>query len=129
MDCIFCKITEGEIPSHAIWEDAHHLAFLDVNPIQDGHTLVIPKHHDSNLFELNNNDYKNLLTAAKIVRGKLKSSTGAKRIAMVVEGLEIDHVHIHLIPINKPEDINPTNAAPADQDHLKQTAEKIRKQT
>lgn len=128
MDCIFCKIAEGEIPSHAVWEDAHFLAFLDINPVQPGHTLVIPKHHDSNLFEVSDKDYQNTLAAAKIVRGKLKAATGAKRIAMMVVGLEVDHVHIHLIPINQASDINPENASPADQTELEQMAEKIREQ-
>lgn len=128
MDCIFCKIAEGEIPSHGVWEDAHYLAFLDINPVQPGHTLIIPKHHDPNLFDVSDKDYQNTLAAAKIVRRKLKAATGAKRIGMLVAGLEVDHIHIHLIPINEPKDIDPTNTRKATQEELQKMAEQIRQQ-
>lgn len=128
MDCIFCKIAEGEIPSHAVWEDAHYLAFLDINPMQPGHTLVIPKHHDPNLFEVSDKDYQNTLAAAKEVRRKLKAVTGAKRIGMMVMGLEVDHLHIHLVPINEPGDMNPTQTLSPTQEELKEMAQRIREQ-
>ncbi|MDG1950575.1 MAG: HIT family protein, partial [bacterium] len=126
MDCIFCKIAEGEIPSHAIWEDAHFLAFLDINPLRKGHTLVIPKHHEVDLFDMKANDYQNLLAASKIVANKLKHSTDAKRIGLVVEGFEVDHVHIHLIPLTEAGQLDPKFKKEATQEELTSLAEAIR---
>jgi len=99
-DCIFCKIIKGEIPSYKIYEDESHYAFLDIYPNTKGMTLVIPKkHHDSYLFKMNDNDYSNLLLVSKKVGKILEKGLNVKRVAMVMEGMGVNHAHIKLYPL------------------------------
>lgn len=126
MDCIFCKIVAGNIPCHKVWEDEHHLAFLDINPIQEGHTLVIPKAHAPYLFDLDHADYQSLLAASKTLATRLKEVFQVPRIGMAVEGFAVDHVHIHLVPLTGVGELNPERAKPADHTQLAKLAEKIR---
>ena len=96
---IFEKIVDREIPAQIIWEDEKHLAFLDINPLLSGHTLVIPKKNVGDyLFDLKNNDYDELMTACKVVATLLKTKLECNRVFVAVEGLEVPHVHVHLIP-------------------------------
>ncbi|MBU4537102.1 MAG: HIT family protein [Weeksellaceae bacterium] len=106
MSSIFTKIIAGEIPSYKIAEDDHHLAFLDAMPLVKGHTLVVPKKETDLIFDLENEDFKNLWSFAQSVAQKLKKTYPSQRIAVAVVGLEVPHAHIHLIPINKMEDMN-----------------------
>lgn len=106
MSSIFTKIIEGEIPSYKIAEDDQHLAFLDAMPLVKGHTLVIPKKETDLIFDLETEDFKNLWSFAQSVAQKLKKTYPSQRIAVAVVGLEVPHAHIHLIPINKMEDMN-----------------------
>lgn len=106
MSSIFTKIIEGEIPSYKIAEDDQHLAFLDAMPLVKGHTLVIPKKETDLIFDLENEDFRNLWSFAQSVAQKLKKAYPSQRIAVAVVGLEVPHAHIHLIPINKMEDMN-----------------------
>lgn len=122
---IFEKIIAREIPAHIIWEDDRHLAFLDIKPINPGHTLVIPKKATANILDMNDEDYIALWLAAKQVAKKLQQATDAKRIGFIVEGFEIEHVHIHLVPINQPHELNPTLAHEASAKELKSMAEKL----
>ncbi len=124
---IFEKIINREIPAEIVWEDEDHLAFLDINPIQPGHTLVIPKKQISSVFEMENEAYSALFLAAKKVSQSLKKATGAKRIGLIVEGLEIDHAHIHLVPINEMGDLRKPGVK-ADSKQLKDMAAAIRKE-
>ncbi|TXF76377.1 HIT family protein [Chryseobacterium sp.] len=110
MSTIFTKIIEGEIPSYKIAEDDNFLAFLDAMPLVKGHTLVIPKTETDFIFDLDNEDFKNLWGFAQKVAKKLQKSYPEKRIAVAVIGLEVPHAHIHLIPIDKTEDMNFKNA-------------------
>ncbi len=99
-NCIFCKIVKGEIPSVKIWEDEKHLAVLDVNPNTEGMTLVITKKHfDSDATDMPEKDYLNLMMAAKKVAKLLEKKLKVKRVAIVMEGLGVNHVHIKLYPI------------------------------
>ncbi len=118
MDCLFCKIVAGEIPCHKVWEDEKHLAFLDIHPMRDGHTLVIPKTHASYLFDLDDLAYVGLLRAAKTVARTLKSSMSVPRVGVAVEGFAVDHVHVHLVPIDGGGQMDPCNAA-KEVDHAK----------
>lgn len=96
---IFEKIAKGEIPSYKIWEDEDYLAFLDINPIAKGHVLVVPKENPGDkLFELEDDQYIELQKRAKLVAGKIKQALDVDRVFMIVEGIEVPHVHIHLIP-------------------------------
>ncbi len=98
---IFCKISSGEVQSAKIWEDKSFMAFLDLNPNTLGMTLVIPKkHHHSYSFDMPEKDYVNLMLAAKKVAKLLEKGLGVKRVAMVMEGLGVNHVHIKLYPLH-----------------------------
>ena len=106
MDSIFTKIVNNEIPSFKIAEDDLNLAFLDALPLVEGHTLVIPKKQTDFIFDLENEDFKNLWSFAQNVAKKLQKTYPDKRIAVAVVGLEVPHAHIHLIPIHNVEEMN-----------------------
>lgn len=127
-DCIFCKIVAGEIPSAKVWEDENFYAFLDINPINPGHTLLIPKKHEDYLFELADPHYSEIFQAAKKLAHPLKNATGATRIGLIVEGFLVPHVHLHLIPIHGGGELDPGRAKKADPEELSKMAEKIRAQ-
>lgn len=99
-ECVFCKIIKGKIPSKKIWEDEKHLAILDIFPNTKGMTLVMPKKHfDSDATEMDNESYISLMLAAKVVSKLLEKKLRVKRVAMVMEGMGINHVHIKLYPL------------------------------
>ncbi|OGL95802.1 hypothetical protein A2348_00215 [Candidatus Uhrbacteria bacterium RIFOXYB12_FULL_58_10] len=98
--CIFCKIVAGELPCHRVWEDENHLAFLDIHPMREGHTLVVPKAHASELFEMDAAAYEALMRASRTVASRLKPAMGVPRVGVAVEGFEADHVHVHLVPMD-----------------------------
>ncbi|MEN9988713.1 MAG: hypothetical protein RLZZ585_1752 [Bacteroidota bacterium] len=106
MASIFTRIVQGEIPSYKIAENENFLAFLDVNPLAKGHTLVIPKKEQDYLFDLENESFVGLHLFAKEVAIQLKKHIACKRIGVAVIGLEVPHAHIHLIPLNEMDDIN-----------------------
>lgn len=100
MDCIFCKIAQGEIPSVKIWENKEAVAFLDINPNTKGMTLVMPKKHfDSDVFLMPTKDFQELMAATKKVAEILKKGLEINRVAMVMEGMGVNHVHIKLYPL------------------------------
>jgi histidine triad (HIT) family protein len=101
MSSIFTKIIGGEIPSHRIYEDDSTFAFLDINPRQPGHTLVIPKREVDYLFDLPIDDYEALWNTCRRVAAALKAATGCARVAVIVLGYEVAHAHVHLIPTNE----------------------------
>ncbi len=107
---IFSKIAAGEIPAYKVAESNDFLAFLDINPLTEGHLLVIPKKEVDYLFDLDDETYTGLQVFTKIVAVALKDAIPCKRIGVVVMGLEVPHAHIHLIPMNMPDDINFTNS-------------------
>ena len=121
MSSIFTKIVAGEIPSYKIAEDEQYLAFLDAMPLVKGHTLVIPKKETDFIFDLENEDFKNLWSFAQTVAKKLEKAYPSQRIAVAVVGLEVPHAHIHLIPIDKMDDMNFKN------ERLKLSAEEYKK--
>ena len=100
MPTIFERIIDGEIPCHKIWEDDDHLAFLDINPRVEGHTLVVPKKPWSEVFAMDEKPFLDLWSAAQVVARHLKKKTGCERVVVVVLGYEVQHVHIHLMPTN-----------------------------
>ena len=106
MASIFTRIVQGEIPCYKIAENEHFLAFLDVNPLVKGHTLVIPKKEQDYLFDLENDSFVGLQLFAKEVAIQLKKHIDCKRIGVAVIGLEVPHAHIHLIPLNQMDDMN-----------------------
>ena len=106
MATIFTKIIDGEIPCYKVAEDDRHIAFLDINPVAPGHTLVVPKHEVSYLFDLDDEEYVALELFAKKVAKGLRKAKPCKRIGETVIGLEVPHAHIHLIPITTEADMD-----------------------
>lgn len=106
MPSIFSKIVSGEINCHKIHENDEFLAFLDVNPLAIGHTLVIPKIEVDYIFDIEDDILSRMIVFSKIVAKQLHSKIDCKRIGVAVIGLEVPHAHIHLIPLNTVQDIN-----------------------
>ncbi len=106
MPSIFSKILNGEIPSYRIAEDEYHYAFLDIRPLQKGHTLVIPKMEIDYIFDLEDSALSNLMVFSKKVAKAVEASIPCKRVGIAVIGLEVPHVHIHLVPLQTVGDIN-----------------------
>mgnify|MGYP001598107547 FL=1 len=104
MASIFTKIVAGEIPCYKVAEDEHHLAFLDINPNTAGHTLCIPKKETDRLMDLEAQAYSDLMNFSRKVALALRQVVPCKRIGMSVIGLEVPHVHVHLIPLNEMSD-------------------------
>ena len=129
METVFTKIVKGIIPAYKVAEDDRFLAFLDINPLTEGHTLVIPKQETDYLFDLDVDTFADLQRFAYKVAGGLKPATACKRIGVCVIGFEVPHAHIHLIPINNMAEMNFANPklklAP---EKMEEIAEKIRKE-
>jgi histidine triad (HIT) family protein len=106
MPTIFSKIVAGDIPCYKIAEDDRFFAFLDINPLKEGHTLVIPKIEVDYIFSLDDNLLSDMIVFAKKVAIAIEKVITCKRIGVTVIGLEVPHAHIHLIPINSVSDIN-----------------------
>jgi len=103
---IFSKIISREIPSYIVAEDSDHIAFLDINPLVMGHCLVVPKEEIDYIYDLSDNQLANLNIFAKKVAKAIEKSVDCIRIGIAVIGLEVPHVHIHLVPLNSMDDIN-----------------------
>lgn len=126
MSTIFSKIISGELPSYKIAETDKFLAFLDINPNAKGHTLCIPKEEINNLFELDDETYLGLMSFSKKVAMALEEAVPCKRVGMAVIGLEVPHVHVHLIPLNKMKDMDFSNKLNFSHDQLTRLAEEIK---
>lgn len=99
-DSIFTKIIKGEIPCHRVYEDERTIAFMDIHPAQPGHVLVVPKVQVDHFQDLDNADYTALWQTVKLVARKIKTELQPKRVGVHVEGFDVPHAHVHLIPIN-----------------------------
>lgn len=106
MASIFSRIAAGEIPSYKVAEDDKHFAFLDINPVAKGHTLVIPKKEVDYIFDLSDAELADLHVFAKKVARAIKAAIPCRKVGLTVMGLEVPHAHIHLVPINEESDIN-----------------------
>ena len=126
MPSIFSKIISREIPGYIVAEDSDHIAFLDINPLVMGHCLVVPKEEIDYIFDLSDSQLANLNIFAKKVAKAIEKSVNCLRIGITVIGLEVPHVHIHLVPLNSMDDINFSRPKlnPA-QDDLARVAETI----
>jgi histidine triad (HIT) family protein len=126
-DSIFTKIINGKIDSFKVLENENFLAFLDVNPVKDGHTLVIPKLQVDYIYDLPEDVFKDLFVFSKKVSKMLENSFTCNRIGISVIGLEVPHAHIHLIPINKIQDMNFENKrAEYSNKHFTETLKRIK---
>lgn len=127
MATIFSKIIAGEIPCYKVAEDDRFFAFLDINPLVKGHTLVVPKQEVDYIFDLNDDDLAAMHVFAKTVARAIEQAVSCKRIGVAVMGLEVPHAHIHLIPINKEGDMVISNPKQKLTDEeFRQVAESIR---
>lgn len=106
MASIFSRIIAGEIPSYKVAEDENYYAFLDINPLTEGHTLVVPKKEVDYLFDLDDRTLADMMLFAKKIARKIEQQIDCKRVAVVVLGLEVPHAHIHLIPIKSENDVD-----------------------
>ncbi len=128
-DSIFTKIIKGEIPCHKIYEDEKTLAFLDINPITEGHTLVIPKVQVEYIWDLEDDDYAALMASVKKVGQRLREVMGKQYAGVIVVGTDVPHAHVSVMAFNQPAEMKRTLdglGAPGDHASLAAMAEKIR---
>lgn len=130
MATIFSKIIAGEIPCYKIAEDENYFAFLDINPVAKGHTLVVPKIEDDYIFNLDPDYYAGLWKFAQKIAKAQKKAIECKRIGIAVIGLEVPHAHIHLVPLTKEGDLDfsASNKKTFPSDVMEKIAAKIRKE-
>lgn len=126
MASIFTKIIRGEIPCHKVYETDDFLAFLDIQPNALGHTLCIPKTEVDKLFDLDETTYLNLMLFSKKVAAALEKTIPCKRIGMAVIGLEVPHVHVHLIPLQEMKEMTFQHKVSCSQETLADLAHQIR---
>ncbi|MCK0124824.1 HIT family protein [Gelidibacter sp. F2691] len=125
MASIFTKIVNGEIPCYKVAETKDFLAFLDVNPNSKGHTLCIPKTEVDQLFDLDEPTYTGLMEFSRSVAIAIKKAVPCKRVGMAVVGLEVPHVHVHLIPLHSMEDMRFSNKVSLDKEEFETIAKSI----
>ncbi|WP_338349885.1 HIT family protein [Nonlabens tegetincola] len=124
---IFSKIITGEIPCHKVAENESFLAFLDINPNAPGHTLCIPKKEVNKLFDLEKQEYDDLMSFSREVALILRQEVTCERIGMSVIGLEVPHVHVHLIPIRTMDDMRFSSKVSMSQDEMSELATRLSK--
>ena len=120
MGTIFSKIISGEIPGYKIYEDDYVCAFLDINPVQKGHTLVVPKQEVSDLIALDEIMFDKVMHRVRYMSQVLKAKFKCERVCIYVEGYEIPHAHVHLIPTNTPSDFDKRRTYKASKEELEE---------
>ena len=126
MPSIFSKIVKNELNCFKVFEDKNHLAFLDIRPNTRGHTLCIPKKDNDYIFDLSEKEFLDLMRFARIVALGIENAISCSRVAISVVGLEINHTHIHLIPINSMEDVNFNHKISFSEKEMNNIANKIK---
>ena len=126
MASLFTRIAKGEIPCHKIAESELFFAFLDINPVAPGHTIVIPRVEVDRFFDLPIRELNGILAFAKPIAAALEKVVPCNRVGLLVAGLEIPHAHLHLVPISGMGELNFANARPADAEELRALAANIR---
>ncbi|OGG53369.1 HIT family hydrolase [Candidatus Kaiserbacteria bacterium RIFCSPHIGHO2_01_FULL_53_29] len=130
-DCLFCKIIRGEIPSFKVYEDEKTLAFLDISPVNPGHTLVIPKNHSKNIFDISEEDWVSVGKAVRTLASAVEKAVGADGININMNnrpdaGQLVDHTHVHLIPRKKGDGLKLWPQKPYPEGEAESIVEKIR---
>ncbi len=130
-DCLFCKIIKGEIPSVKVYEDENSIAFLDINPINRGHTLLIPKEHSRNIFDIKEETFKNLIPTLQKISLAVKKGTNADGINIginnePVAGQVVFHTHIHIIPRFEQDGLKSWQGEQYKNGEMEKVAEKIK---
>lgn len=127
MASIFTRIIKGEIPCHKICEDDRYFAFLDIKPINPGHTLVVPKEEIDYLFDLEDDRLAGIFVFGKKVAKAIRKAVPCKKVGVMVVGLEVPHAHVHLVPFNAIPELTFARAKPMANEDLAKVAAKIRK--
>lgn len=126
MATIFTRIINGEIPCYRVAEDDNYFAFLDINPLKAGHTLVVPKKETDYIFDISDDELSGMIVFSKKVAAAIKAAYPCNRVGVAVLGLEVPHAHIHLVPMDSMEDINFRNPKlKFSQDEFRQIAANI----
>ena len=125
MASIFTRIINGEIPCYKIAEDEHYFAFLDINPNSKGHTLCVPKKEVDKIFDLDQETYLGLMEFSRKIAMAIEASVPCERVGLTVIGLEVPHVHVHLIPLNTMDDARFTTKAALSKEDFNATAKAI----
>ncbi len=126
-DCVFCKISNKEDSNHqVVWEHDRFMALLTIQPVKEGHVLVIPKWHVEDVMDMNDVEYAELMVHARALAVSLKSIFVATKVVIATEGLSVSHAHVHLVPVHHKGDLGITNHISATPEALHRTAEKIR---
>ena len=125
MSSIFTKIVNGEIPAYKVAEDDKFLAFLDVNPNAKGHTLCIPKQEINKIFDMEEDHYLELMKFSRKVAKALEKTVACKRVGVAVVGLEVPHVHVHLIPLNEMDEMRFTKKVKLEKEEFEELANAI----
>lgn len=125
MSTLFTKIVNGEIPAYKVAEDDNFLAFLDVNPNAKGHTLCIPKQEINKIFDMEEEHYLGLMKFSRKVAKALEKTVSCKRVGVAVIGLEVPHVHVHLIPLNEMDEMRFQNKVKLEKEEFEDLAKAI----
>lgn len=125
MSSIFTKIIQGEIPCYKVYEDDLVFAFLDIRPMQLGHTLLVPRAEVDQIQDLDEAVYVHLFQIAKKLSGAIQKATGHDRVGMLVEGLEVPHAHLHLVPISHPGELSFSRSHEETEDAMKKIQKTI----
>lgn len=125
MASVFTKIIQGELPSYKIFENEHLLAILTLDPIQPGHTILFPKKEIDHFFDVNDPEYTEIFRAAKSIARAIREAFGCKRVGMAVQGFEVPHFHLHLIPMWGTEDFEFRKAKRLPPEEMKKAQEAI----
>jgi len=126
MTSIFSKIIQRDIPGHIVYEDEYTIAILTINPINPGHTLIIPKVEINHFLDVPEPFYSKVFSNAKFIGQAIHKVAKSKRIGAIIQGLEVPHFHLHLVPLNSPADMDFRNSKSPSQEELKETCEKIK---
>lgn len=127
MSSIFTKIIKGKIPSYKIAENDKYYAFLDINPNSKGHTLVVPKKEEDKIFDLSEEDFLSLMQYARVIAKGIEKAVPCERVGMTVIGLEVPHVHVHLIPLHSMVDATFSKKEKLSEEEFQEIADEIAK--
>jgi histidine triad (HIT) family protein len=125
--CVFCEIVAGRSPAEVVWSDERFVAFLVIHPIVEGHLVVIPREHAASIYDLDPATYSAIFDRARILAGIIRRVYEPNEVGIAVEGLSVRHVHVHVLPVNQPGDLDPSRARTADAATLRAVGERLRK--
>ena len=125
-DCVFCKIIRGEIPAQKVYEDDKYLAFMDAFPSLEGQVLVVPKKHVENYLDMDEEEFKELLAVSRKIARRMKEVLKPVVVALVIEGMDVPHVHVKLYPLQKGEYLGIKLGKKASDEQLKSLSEKLK---